>query len=114
MNSCLFCKIVAGTIPCDEVFSDENFLAFRDIAPQAPTHILLIPRTHLTGLADLQDNHAGLIGEMMVRGSKIAAQEHLAAGGYRFVINCGADGGQMVDHLHLHILGGRKLAWPPG
>ncbi len=114
MSSCLFCDIVAGKIPCDQVHSDDNFLAFRDISPQAPTHILLIPRDHLGSLAELNDSHTDLAGKMLVLATRIAAQEDLADGGYRFVINCGVDGGQSVDHLHLHILGGRAMSWPPG
>jgi len=114
MSSCLFCDIVAGKIPCDQVFSDEKYLAFRDISPQAPTHILLIPRAHISSLAELDESHVMLTGEMMIRATRIAAQENLTAAGYRLVINCGVDGGQTVDHLHLHILGGRALAWPPG
>jgi len=114
MSSCLFCDIVAGKIPCDEVHSDENFFAFRDISPQAPTHILLIPRRHIASLVDLDRSQAPLAGELLVLASRLAAQEGLAVAGYRFVINCGHDGGQTVGHLHLHILGGRTLAWPPG
>ena len=114
MSSCLFCAIVAGKIPCDEVHSDENFFAFRDISPQAPTHILLIPRQHIASPVDLESSLAPLAGELLVLASRLAAQECLAAGGYRFVINCGHDGGQSVGHLHLHILGGRALTWPPG
>ena len=114
MSSCLFCNIVAGKIPCDEVYGDENFLAFRDISPQAPTHILLIPRQHIGSLAELNNSHAPLAGELMVLAARLAAQEGLAAAGYRFVINCGSNGGQTVEHLHLHILGGRALGWPPG
>ncbi len=114
MSSCLFCDVVNGKLPCDEMYSDENLLAFRDISPQAPTHILLIPRAHIGSLAELKEAHAALAGEMILRATEIAADEGLAAAGYRFVINCGNDGGQTVGHLHLHILGGRSLGWPPG
>ncbi len=114
MSSCLFCDIIAGKIPCDTVHSDEKFLAFRDISPQAPTHILLIPRQHIASLVDLDPTQVSLTGELMVLATRLAAQEGLAAAGYRFVINCGDDGGQTVGHLHLHILGGRTLSWPPG
>lgn len=114
MSSCLFCDIVAQKIPCNEAYSDDQFLAFHDIAPQAPVHILLIPRAHLSSLADLDQSHASLMGRMMVTATRIAAEQGLAEPGYRFVINCGSDGGQSVGHLHLHILGGRSLAWPPG
>lgn len=114
MTDCLFCKIIGGQIPCAEVFSDESFLAFRDIDPQAPSHILVIPKRHITGLAELTPADSDLVGKLITTASKIAADEGLAQNGYRFVINNGDDGGQSVSHLHLHILGGRALAWPPG
>ena len=114
MSDCLFCKIVAGQIPCTEVFADENFLAFRDIDPKAPCHILIIPRQHIDGLSDLTSAENELAGKLLVTATRIAADEGLVPGGYRFVINNGQDGGQTVGHLHLHILGGRPLAWPPG
>ena len=114
MSDCLFCKIAAGEIPCKEVYADDNFLAFRDIAPAAPQHILLIPRQHIGGLNDLKNAQEEMSGKLLVLASQIAAQENLAEAGYRFVINCGTDGGQTVGHLHLHILGGRKMSWPPG
>nr|MEE4268496.1 histidine triad nucleotide-binding protein [Candidatus Krumholzibacteria bacterium] len=114
MSSCLFCNIVAGKIPCTEVHGDENFLAFRDIDPKAPTHILVIPRRHIASLADLQDSDRDTMGDLMLVGKKIAAAEGLQERGYRFVINCGEEGGQTVGHIHLHILGGRSLQWPPG
>jgi histidine triad (HIT) family protein len=114
MGSCLFCDIAAGKIPCTEVHSDGKFLAFRDIDPKAPTHILVIPRRHIAGLSDLTDDDEKLSGELMTVAVKIASEVNLVPAGYRFVINDGADGGQTVSHLHLHILGGRALAWPPG
>ena len=114
MSSCLFCNIAAGKIPCTEVHGDENFLAFRDIDPKAPTHILVIPRRHIASLADLQAGDRDIMGDLMLVGKKIAAAEGLQEAGYRFVINCGKDGGQTVGHIHLHILGGRSLQWPPG
>ena len=114
MSDCLFCKIAAGEIPCTKVFSNDSFIAFRDIAPQAPTHILVIPRVHIAGLSDFTDDHEKLAGELMTTAVKIAENEGLVPGGYRFVINNGVDGGQTVPHLHLHLLGGRSLAWPPG
>ena len=114
MIDCLFCKIIAGKIPCTEVFADADFLAFRDIDPKAPTHILIIPRRHIAGLSALTAKENDLMGKLLTTASKIAADEGLAQSGYRFVINNGEDGGQTVDHLHLHILGGRSLAWPPG
>jgi histidine triad (HIT) family protein len=114
MNECLFCNIATGAIPCEEVFSDDEFLAFADIDPKAPTHILIIPRRHITGLNDLEPEDAALIGRLLLRAGGIAAEQGIAEPGYRFVINCGPDGGQTVPHLHLHILGGRALVWPPG
>ena len=113
MASCLFCDIAAGEIPATQVHADEDFFAFRDIDPKAPTHILVIPRRHLTGLAELDDGDTDLVGRLLVTATRIAAAEGLAAG-YRFVINCGDEGGQTVNHLHLHILGGRPMRWPPG
>jgi histidine triad (HIT) family protein len=114
MGSCLFCDIAAGKIPCTQVHSDEKFLAFRDIDPKAPTHILVIPRKHVTGLDDLQDSDRDLAGDLVLTATRIAADQGLNEAGYRFVINCGTDGGQTVGHLHLHVLGGRPLSWPPG
>jgi histidine triad (HIT) family protein len=114
MGPCLFCDIAAGKIPCTQVHSDEKFLAFRDIDPKAPTHILVIPRRHIAGLTELESTDGDLAGELLLTATGIAAAEGLSESGYRFVINSGSDGGQTVGHLHLHILGGRKLAWPPG
>ncbi len=113
-SDCLFCKIAAGQIPCTEVFADDDFLAFLDIDPKAPSHILVIPRCHISGLSTLKSSDSDLIGRLVTTASSIAAKEGLAAKGYRFVINQGDDGGQSVGHLHLHILGGRSLSWPPG
>ena len=114
MSTCLFCDIIAGQIPCSKVHTDEDFLAFADIEPQAPTHILVIPRRHIASLAELQVEDAHLLGRLIITAKTIAADAGLAERGYRFVINCGQQGGQTVDHLHLHILGGRDLTWPPG
>lgn len=112
--SCLFCRIVAGEIPAQVVYSDDNVIAFRDINPQAPTHILIIPRTHLESLNDAPVHDAAMLGALFHAVAQIAAQEGIAASGYRTVINTGAGAGQSVFHLHLHLLGGRGLAWPPG
>jgi len=114
MSDCLFCKIATGAIPADLVHEDEDCVAFRDINPQAPLHVLLIPRRHIAGLDDLTDDDAGLMGRLAVTASRLARELGVAAGGYRWVVNCGEDGCQTVPHLHLHILGGRKLGWPPG
>jgi histidine triad (HIT) family protein len=109
----LFTKIINREIPADIVYEDDQCLAFRDINPQAPTHVLLIPKREISSLADAADGDAALLGHLLITARKIAAQLGLT-NGYRTVLNCGPDGGQSVDHLHVHILGGRRLAWPPG
>ena len=114
MSECLFCKIVARTIPAVLVYEDDLVVGFDDINPQAPTHTLVIPRKHVASMAELHDSDVGLLGRLMLAGNRIAKQKGIAAGGYRFVVNTGVHGGQSVFHLHLHILGGRHLAWPPG
>jgi histidine triad (HIT) family protein len=111
--ACLFCRIVAGEIPSTKVYEDERLIAFNDINPQASTHVLVVPRRHIATLNDLGPDDDGLVGEMVRRGAAIA-QERGLAGGYRTVFNCNADAGQTVFHIHLHVLGGRKMSWPPG
>ena len=111
-DSCLFCRIVRREIPATLVHEDEHTVAFRDIDPKAPTHILVIPRTHVPSLNDAAD--AEMLGRLMLVAKSLAASEGLAAGGYRTVVNTGADAGQTVFHIHLHLLGGRKLGGPPG
>lgn len=112
MADCLFCKMVAGDIKPDVVFEDENVLAFRDINPQAPVHILIVPKRHIATLNDLDDGR--LAGQLLLTAVELAKQEGLAEDGYRTVFNCNRNGGQAVYHLHLHLLGGRPLGWPPG
>jgi histidine triad (HIT) family protein len=113
MTDCLFCKIAAGSIPCQKVDETEQVLAFRDINPQAPTHVLLIPKEHVAESAsDLGAQHAGLLAELFLLASKIAKREGLR--GWRLVTNVGPEAGQSVFHLHLHLLGGRPMRWPPG
>ena len=114
MSECPFCKIVARTIPATLVYEDDMVVAFDDINPQAPTHTLVIPRKHMASIAELQDSDVGLLGRLMLAGNNIAKLKGVADAGYRLVINTGADGGQSVFHLHLHVLGGRHMAWPPG
>ncbi len=109
----IFTKIIDREIPADIVYEDDVCLAFRDISPKAPTHILVIPRKEIASLADLSDQDEQIVGRCVMAASKIAAQEGLD-GGYRLVVNSGDDGGQEVPHLHFHLLGGRKLTWPPG
>jgi histidine triad (HIT) family protein len=112
--SCLFCRIAAGEIPATVVYQDEFVVAFRDINPQAPTHVLLIPRKHIASLLDLSPEDDATIGHLVRISGQIAKSEGLAAGGYRLVANCGREAGQSVDHVHFHLLGGRSLQWPPG
>ena len=113
-DDCLFCKIAAGDIPSDEVYSDDEFYAFRDIHPGAPTHCLIIPRKHIARITEASDEDAALLGRLMLRANEIARAEGIAEPGFRYVINCNEQGGQTVFHIHLHILGGRELSWPPG
>ena len=114
MSECLFCKIIARTIPAAFIYEDDLVVAFDDINPQAPTHTLVIPRKHVASVAELQDSDVGLLGRLMLAGNKIAKQKGIADTGYRFVVNTGTHGGQTVFHLHLHVLGGRPMHWPPG
>jgi histidine triad (HIT) family protein len=111
---CLFCKISAGQVPATIVYQDERLVAFKDITPQAPMHVLVIPRRHISTLNDLAAEDDGLVGEMIRRGASVAGELGYTERGYRTVFNCNADAGQAVFHIHLHVLGGRKLAWPPG
>ena len=109
----IFKRIIDGQIKADIVYQDDLCLAFRDVNPQAPTHILIIPREEIASLQDLRDEHQALVGHLLLVARNIAAEQGLEKG-YRVVINCGEQGGQSVPHLHLHLLGGRALAWPPG
>ncbi len=112
MTNCLFCKMVEGDIKPDVLYEDESVLAFRDINPQAPIHILIIPKTHISTLNELDDTQ--LAGQLIQTAAKLAKIENIAADGYRTVFNCNAKGGQEVYHLHLHLLAGRQMTWPPG
>ena len=114
MADCLFCKMVTGEIKPDTVYEDENVLAFRDISPQAPMHVLVIPKRHISTLNDLAEDDAQLAGQLTLAAAKVAEQEGVADSGYRTVMNCNADGGQTVFHIHMHVLAGRNLIWPPG
>ena len=111
--TCIFCDIAAGRIPAKVVLSDDRLVAFHDIAPKAPVHVVVIPKEHLADLDAAGAGHEGLLGGLMLAAKEVASRLGLA-GGYRVVVNKGADGGQSVDHLHLHVLGGRAMGWPPG
>lgn len=111
---CLFCKIVQGAIPADMVYTDDQVVAFRDINPQAPTHVLVIPRQHIATINELKAEHSADVGALFLAAAKIAAAAGIAEDGYRVTMNCNAAAGQTVFHLHLHLLGGRALTWPPG
>lgn len=114
MSDCLFCKMVNGDIKPDIAYETDSVLAFRDLNPQAPTHILIIPKQHISTLNELEDNHAQVVGELYLAAKEIAKQQGIAEAGYRTLINCNEDGGQTVFHLHLHLMGGRVMKWPPG
>jgi len=114
MTDCIFCKIAAGEIPADVIYENEDVLVFRDLNPQAPTHVLVIPRRHVSTLNDLQPQDAELMGKMTLAAKAVAEQEGIAEEGYRTVVNCNAGAGQTVFHIHLHLLGGRPMGWPPG
>jgi histidine triad (HIT) family protein len=112
--TCVFCQIAAGERAATIVYQDDLAVAFRDINPMAPVHILVIPREHMVGPLDLDDTNAPLAGHLMAVAATVARQEGIAADGYRIILNQGRNGGQSVFHLHLHLLGGRRLTWPPG
>ena len=114
MTDCLFCKMVSGDITPDTVYEDDQVLAFRDLNPQAPLHVLIIPKQHISTLNELNDSNEQLAGHLLAAAAKVAAQEGYADSGYRTVMNCNADGGQTVFHLHLHLLAGRAMQWPAG
>lgn len=114
MKDCIFCKIVAGDVPSTQVHADDAVVAFRDLNPQAPTHVLIIPRKHIAGTNDLAPEDDALVGRIHRAAAKIAGDLGIGKSGYRLVLNCGRQAGQSVFHLHYHLLGGRPLAWPPG
>lgn len=113
-ENCLFCKIIAGDIPSSKVFEDESCFAFDDISPQAPTHVLIVPREHFDSLDKAAAKHRETLGHLLLTGAEIARRRGLAENGYRVVINTNSDGGQTVFHLHVHLLGGRQFVFPPG
>lgn len=111
---CLFCRIAQRTIPATIVAEDDALVAFQDINPQAPTHVLVIPKTHIPQVSDLTDATAAVMGRLALMANRLAKQSGCAEDGYRLVVNCGPHGGQTVSHLHVHLLGGRRMTWPPG
>jgi len=112
--SCLFCRIVAGEIPARIIYRDDEVVAFHDINPQAPVHVLVVPTTHIATTNDLAPEHDAIVGRMVRRAAAVARELGIAAPGYRTVFNCNRDAGQTVFHIHLHLLGGRPMHWPPG
>jgi len=112
--SCLFCRIISRDIPGSIVYEDDRVLAFNDINPQAPTHVLVVPKRHISSLNELQPGDDGLLGELVRRAAAIAKERGISAGGFRTVFNTNSDAGQTVFHIHLHLLGGRSMSWPPG
>ena len=113
-HNCLFCRIVAGEIPAEIIYSDDRSLAFRDINPQAPVHALIIPREHIESLDEASQQDEAMLGHLLRVGARVANEQGLSESGYRTIINTGAGAGQSVFHLHVHIIGGRALSWPPG
>jgi len=114
VDDCLFCRIVGGTIPATIVYRDEHVTAFNDIQPQAPVHVLIVPNEHVASTNDLDPSHDAVIGHLMRITQVVAQQQGIAESGYRLIVNTGADAMQSVAHIHIHVLGGRHLGWPPG
>jgi histidine triad (HIT) family protein len=114
MSDCLFCGIIAGKVKGEIVYRDDSVVAFKDILPRAPVHILIVPRKHIATVMDLEPSDSALVGEIFRVAAKLAQDEGIAATGFRVVVNCGQDAGQSVFHLHYHLLGGRVMGWPPG
>jgi histidine triad (HIT) family protein len=114
MADCIFCEIVHKRMKSDMVYEDENLVAFRDINPQAPVHLLIVPRQHIESVQDVKADESELMGKMLLIAQKLAQNNQIDEGGYRLVLNYGINGGQTVSHLHMHLLGGRRMTWPPG
>ncbi|NLY44078.1 MAG: histidine triad nucleotide-binding protein [Clostridiaceae bacterium] len=114
MADCIFCKIAAKEIPSSIVYEDDNIIAFKDINPAAPVHVLVIPKQHISSVLDLDEENVALVGDILLKCKKIAQDLGIAEKGFRIVNNCGREGGQTVGHIHFHVLGGRMLSWPPG
>lgn len=113
-NDCLFCRIASGEISADLILETSDVLAFRDINPQAPTHILIIPREHISSVSEMEEDQAPILGKLFLAARDLARKEGIQEGGYRMVVNAGSDAGQSVFHVHMHLLGGREMKWPPG
>ena len=114
MDTCIFCRIVSGDMASDKIYEDDEILAFNDINPKAPTHIVVIPKVHIATLNDLDEEHAALVGKLFLGARRMAEEQGFAEAGYRTVINCNRLAGQSVFHIHLHVLAGRLMGWPPG
>ena len=114
MSDCLFCKIVSGEISCDKLYENDKLVAFRDIDPKAPTHILVIPKKHIRSINELEISDQNLAGEILLAAKEIASIENIESSGYRTIFNTNSDGGQTVYHIHMRVMGGRQLHWPPG
>lgn len=114
MSDCLFCGIVEGRVKAQIVYEDRSLIAFKDIGPRAPVHLLIVPRKHIATVSDLEEVDAQTVGEIFLIAARLANDHGIAKHGYRVVVNCGADAGQSVFHLHFHLLGGRRMSWPPG
>lgn len=114
IDTCVFCKLAKGMLRADILYEDDKVLAFKDIHPQAPVHVLVIPREHITALWEVDESHVVLLGRLLLAANNVAGRQGIQETGYRIVINTGTEAGQTVDHVHAHVLGGRKLTWPPG
>ncbi len=114
MADCLFCKIISGEIPSGKVYEDDSVYAFNDISPEAPVHVLIVPKEHICCANEITDENAHVVSKVFLAAKHIAKEKGISDSGYRIVNNCGEDGGQSVKHLHFHLLGGRGLSWPPG
>ena len=112
-DNCIFCKLIAGEMPVDKIYEDDEIVAFNDINPQAPTHFLVVPKEHIARPGDIDKNHEAITGKLIHKASELALKQGLT-NGFRLIINHGEDGGQTVFHLHVHVLGGRRMLWPPG
>ncbi|MGK0467994.1 histidine triad nucleotide-binding protein [Clostridium sp.] len=114
MDDCIFCKIIKKQILCELIYEDESVIGFKDISPKAPVHVIIIPRVHISNINDISEDESGVIGHIFIVAKKIAKDLGISETGYRIVSNCGENGGQSVQHIHFHLLGGRMLKWPPG